>query len=185
MLLWAFALKSKEFMKRFIYQAHLILGIFVSVPVLAWALSGLLYALPNMVEGGTVEKIDTARVKVSPADAMTKANELSGKPLPTTALTLLMKDGRPQYQSIGGLGADSIFIDAESGEASFSKPPTWKTRFFREAHFYFFAGSWQVTLLILFSALTALSALTGIYLNIVYWFRRPRAAPPIQIETEM
>jgi uncharacterized iron-regulated membrane protein len=158
-------------MNRFIYQSHLILGAIVSIPVLAWALSGLLYAVPNTVEGGTVEKIDAARVKVAPAEAMAKANEFSGKSLPTTALTLLMKDGRPQYQSIGGLGADSIFIDAETGEASFSKPPTWKTRFFREAHFYFFAGSWQVTLLVIFSTLATLSALTGIYLNIVHWGR--------------
>lgn len=158
-------------MKKFIYQLHLVLGIFVSIPVLAWALSGFLYALPNMVEGGTVEKIDQARVRITPPDAMIKTNELAGKTLPTTALTLLMKDGRPQYQSIGGLGADSIFIDAETGEASFSKPPSLKTRFFREAHFYFFAGSWQVTLLLIFSGLAALSALTGIYLNIVYWSR--------------
>ena len=159
-------------MKRAIYQAHLILGILVSIPVLAWALSGFLYALPNTVEGGTVEKIDAARINVAPADAMAKADELAGKALPTTALTLLMKDGRPQYQSIGGLGADSVFIDAQTGEASFSKPPTWKTRFFREAHFYFFAGSWQVTLLLIFSALAALSAATGIYLNFSYWSRR-------------
>jgi uncharacterized iron-regulated membrane protein len=103
---------------------------------------------------------------------MTNANALSGKSLPTTALTLLMKDGRPQYQSIGGLGADSIFIDAETGEAAFSKPPTWKTRFFREAHFYFFAGEWQVWLLLLFSALSAVSAATGIYLNVIYWSRK-------------
>ena len=161
-------------MKKFIYQTHLILGIFVSIPVLAWALSGLLYALPNTVEGGAVEKIDAARVKVSPADAMAKANDLAGKQLPTTALTLLMKDGRPQYQSIGGLGADSIFIDAETGQAKMSEPPTWKTRFFREAHFYFFAGEWQVTLLVIFSLLAAVSAATGIYLNIVYWLRRLR-----------
>lgn len=161
-------------MKRVVYQAHLFLGILVSIPVLAWALSGFLYALPNTVEGGTVEKIDVSRLRISPGDAITKANELAGKSLPTTALTLLMKDGRPQYQSIGGLGADSIFIDAETGEATFSKPPTWKTRFFREAHFYFFAGTWQVTLLLLFSALAALSAATGIYLNISYWRRRFR-----------
>ena len=161
-------------MKKLIYQAHLILGIFVSIPVLAWALSGFLYALPNTVEGGTVEKVDVAKVKVSPANAMIKANELAGKQLPTTALTLLMKDGRPQYQSIGGLGADSIFIDAETGEAKMSEPPTWKTRFFREAHFYFFAGEWQVTLLVIFSLLAALSAATGIYLNIAYWLRRLR-----------
>jgi uncharacterized iron-regulated membrane protein len=85
-----------------------------------------------------------------------------------------MKDGRPQYQAVGGLGADSIFIDAQTGEASFSKPPTLKTRFFREAHFYFFAGSWQVTLLVLFSLFTAFSAVTGIYLNIVHWAKRLR-----------
>ncbi|MEO8042097.1 MAG: PepSY domain-containing protein [Acidobacteriota bacterium] len=161
-------------MKRIIYQLHLILGILVSIPVLAWALSGFLYALPNTVEGGTVEKIDAARVKIPPPEAIDKASALAGKTLPTTALTLLMKDGRPQYQSIGGLGADSIFIDAETGEAAFSKPPTWKTRFFREAHFYFFAGDWQVALLLLFSALTALSAATGIYLNVVYWSRQLR-----------
>ena len=163
-------------MKKLIYQAHLILGIFVSIPVLAWALSGFLYALPNTVEGGTVEKVDVAKVKVSPANAMIKANELAGKQLPTTALTLLMKDGRPQYQSIGGLGADSIFIDAETGEAKMSEPPTWKTGFFREAHFYFFAGEWQVTLLVIFALLAALSAATGIYLNIAYWLRRLRRA---------
>jgi uncharacterized iron-regulated membrane protein len=164
-------------MKKFIYQAHLVLGVLVSVPVLAWAISGFLYAMPNMVEGGSVEKIDAARVAVSPTDAMQKANDLAGKALPTTALTLLMRDGRPQYQSIGGLGADSIFIDASTGEASYSKPPTAKTRFFREAHFYFFAGSWQVFLLLIFSGLTALSAITGIYLNVAYWsrkFRRPQ-----------
>jgi uncharacterized iron-regulated membrane protein len=161
-------------MKRIIYQLHLVLGILVSIPVLAWALSGFLYAVPNTVEGGTVEKIDPARIKVSPAEAMAQANTLAGKALPTTALTLLTKDGRPQYQSIGGLGADSIFVDAETGEATFSTPPTWKTRFFREAHFYFFAGNWQVPLLLLFSALSALSAATGIYLNIAYWSRQIR-----------
>jgi uncharacterized iron-regulated membrane protein len=159
-------------MRKFIYQLHLWLGLFVSIPVLAWALSGFLYALPNTIEGGTVEKIDSARVKVAPVEAMQKANALAGKTLPTTALTLLMKDGKPAYQSIGGLGADSIFIDAETGEARMSAPPNWKTRFFREAHFYYFAGSWQVTLLIIFSLLACFSALTGIYLNCVYWFGR-------------
>jgi len=169
-------------MKKFIYQLHLWLGLFVSIPVLAWALSGFLYALPNTVEGGTVEKIDASRVKVAPNEAMNKANELAGKNLPTTALTLLMKDGAPVYQSIGGLGADSIFIDAETGEARMSAPPSLKTRFFREAHFYFFAGSWQITLLLIFSALACLSALTGIYLNLIYWFgRRSKKAAGFQM----
>jgi hypothetical protein len=69
-------------MKRLVYQAHLILGILVSIPVFAWALSGFLYALPNAVEGGTIEKIDSARVKVTPGDAIGKANELAGKACP-------------------------------------------------------------------------------------------------------
>ncbi|MBA2494654.1 MAG: PepSY domain-containing protein, partial [Acidobacteria bacterium] len=113
-------------MRKFIYQTHLWLGLFVSIPVLTWALSGFLYALPNMVEGGSVEKIDSAKIKIAPDQAINKANELAGKTLPTTALTLLMKDGKPVYQSIGGLGADSIFIDAETGEARMSEPPTLK-----------------------------------------------------------
>jgi len=154
-------------MRKFIYQAHLLLGVVVSVPVLAWALSGFLYALPNAVEGGAVEKIDISRVKVSPPEAIAAANALAGKLLPTTAL-----DGRPQYQSVGGLGADSIFIDAESGIARMSEPPGARTRFFREAHFYFFAGEWQVTILMVFSALAALSAISGIYLNLAYWSRK-------------
>jgi len=164
-------------MKKFIYQTHLLLGVVVSIPVLAWALSGFLYAVPNAVEGGAIESIDASRVKISAPQAIARANELAGKTLPTTALTLLMKNGRPQYQSVGGLGADSIFIDAETGEAQMSPPPSAKTRFFREAHFYFFAGQWQVTLLLVFSALAALSALTGMYLNIVYWSRKFRRRP--------
>lgn len=175
-------------MKRIIYQLHLFLGIVVSIPVLAWALSGFLYSLPNTVEGSSVvEQIPAERVKVSPAEAMAKANELAGRQLPTTALTLLMKDGRPQYQAVGGLGAESIFIDAETGVAANSNPPSLKTRFFREAHFYFFAGTWQVTLLLIFSGLVALSALTGIYLNVVYWFggtmQKPARSKGIEMQS--
>ena len=157
-------------MRNLVYQLHLWLGLFVSIPILAWALSGFLYALPNAVDGGTVEKIDSSKIKINPDEAMRKANELVGEILPTTALTLLMKNGKPVYQSIGGLGADAVFIDAETGEAQMSAPPTLKTQFFRQAHFYYFAGSGQIALLILFSFLACLSALTGIYLNYVHWF---------------
>src|SRR4051794_31975880 len=159
-------------MKKLIYQTHLLLGIIVSVPVLAWALSGLLYAWPNAVEGGSVEKISAAEVTVSPADALNKANALAGRHLPITAVTLLTKDSFPQYQLVGGLGADSIYVNAVNGKAYFSEPPTLKTSFFRQAHFYFFAGEWQVPLLFCFSLLSALSAVTGIYLNIVHWRRK-------------
>ncbi len=159
-------------MRRFVYQLHLWLGLFVSIPVLAWALSGFLYALPNTVEGGKIDVIAQERVKVSPNDAIRRAHEFAGKTLPTTALTLLMRDGTPFYQAIGGTGADSILINAETGEVLQTPPPNLSTRFFRQAHFYYFAGGWQTWALLLFSALACLSAMTGIYLNCLYWFRK-------------
>lgn len=157
-------------MRQLIYRAHIWLGLIVAVPVLAWASSGFLYALPNTVEGGKIESIDATRLRVSPSEAMAKANEFAGKKLPTTALTLLMRDGRPVYQAIGGMGADSLSIDAETGGVIKTPPPGALTRYFRQAHFYFFAGSWQVTTLIVFSALACLSAASGLYLNLTMWF---------------
>ncbi|HEX8096733.1 MAG TPA: hypothetical protein VF507_01800, partial [Pyrinomonadaceae bacterium] len=144
-------------------------------PVLAWASSGLLYAWPSAVEGGKVEKIDAVRVAVSVPEAMRRANEYAGRQLPTTALTLLMRDGRPVYQAVGGMGADSLLIDAETGAIILTPPPRPLTRYFRQAHFYFFAGRWQVPLLVLMSALAVLSALSGVYLNVSYWLARRRA----------
>ena len=156
-------------MRSFIYRAHIWLGIVVAVPVLAWASSGLLYAWPNAVEGGEVQPVEATRVKVSAPEAMRRANEFAGRELPTTALTLLMRDGRPVYQAIGGMGADSLLIDAETGTVSRTPQPGALTRYFRQAHFYFFAGSWQVYLLILMAALACASALSGIYLNVTLW----------------
>jgi hypothetical protein len=49
-------------------------------------------------------------------------------------------------------------------------PPRALTRYFRQAHFYFFAGSWQVTALILFAALACISAISGLYLSLTMWF---------------
>jgi len=46
------------------------------------------------------------------------------------------------------------------------------TRYFRQAHFYFFAGGRQVPLPIIFSALACSSALSGIYLNLTLWLKR-------------
>ncbi len=157
-------------MRSFIYKVHIWLGLIIAIPVLAWASSGLLYAWPSAVEGGKIESIDATRVRVQPSDALAKASEFAGRKLPTTALTLLMRDGRPVYQAIGGLGADSLLIDAENGSVIKTPPPGSLTRYFRQAHFYFFAGSWQVTLLILFSALACLSAVSGLYLSLTLWF---------------
>ena len=157
-------------MRKLIHRAHIWLGLIVAVPVLAWASSGLLYALPNVVEGGKIENIDATRLRVSPSDAMARANEFAGKKLPTTALTLLMREGRPVYQAIGGMGADSLLIDAETGAVIKTPPPGTLTKYFRQAHFYFFAGSWQVTFLVVFAALACVSAASGLYLNLTMWF---------------
>ncbi len=159
-------------MRSLIYRTHLWLGVIVALPVLAWATSGLLYAWPRAVEGGRIETIDAARVFISAPEAIEHANEFAKRRLPITALTLLMRDGRPVYQAIGGMGADSLLIDAETGTVMQTPPPGILTRYFRQAHFYFFAGSWQVPLLILMSALASLSALSGIYLNLTLWRRR-------------
>jgi hypothetical protein len=142
----------------------------VAIPVIAWSSSGLLYALPNAVEGGKIESIDATRVHISPSEALVKASEFAGRKLPTTALTLLMRDGQPVYQAIGGMGADSLLIDAENGSVIKTPPPRALTRYFRQAHFYFFAGSWQVTLLLTFSALACVSAMSGLYLSLTLWF---------------
>src|SRR5713226_7296398 len=157
-------------MRRLVYRTHTWLGIIVAVPVLAWASSGLLYAWPNAVEGGKTERIDATRVRVSPSEALIKASEFAGRKLPTTALTLLMREGRPAYQAIGGMGADSLLIDAETGTVMKMPPPGVLTRYFRQAHFYFFAGSWQVPLLLALSALACISAFSGLYLNLTMWF---------------
>ena len=163
------------YMRSLIYRAHIWLGLVVAVPVLLWATSGLLYAWPNAVEGGKIEAIDAARVRVTAGEALERANAFAGRQLPTTALTLLMREGRPVYQAVGGMGADSLLIDAETGAVVTTPPPGALTRYFRQTHFYFFAGTWQVPLLIALSALASLSALSGIYLNVHWWRVRRRA----------
>ena len=143
-------------MRTLIYRVHIWLGLIVAVPVLAWASSGFLYAWPNAVEGGKVESIDATRVRVLPSEALSKASEFAGRKLPTTALTLLMRDGRPVYQAVGGMGADSLLVDAETGTVIKTPPPGLLTQYFRHAHYYFFAGSWQTKLLIGFSGLACI-----------------------------
>lgn len=161
-------------MRSVIYRTHTWLGLIVAVPVLAWASSGFLYAWPNVVEGVKVESIAPGRVRVTPAEALQRADDFVGRKLPTTALTLLMRDDRPVYLAVGGLGADSLLIDAETGQVMKMPPPGLLTRYFRQAHFYFFAGSWQVPLLVVVSGLACLSALSGLYLNIVLWLPKLR-----------
>jgi uncharacterized iron-regulated membrane protein len=159
-------------MRSVVYRIHTWLGMIVAIPVLAWASSGLLYAWPNTIEGGSVANIDAAKVLITPAEALARANQFAGKQLPTTALTLLMRDGKPVYQAIGGMGAESRLFDSGNGVVIKTPPPGPLTRYFRQAHFYFFAGSWQVPLLVLFAALACASAVSGIYLNLKLWLRK-------------
>lgn len=159
-------------MRTVTYRVHTWLSLIVAIPVLAWASSGLLYAWPNAVEGGKIETIDATRVRIVPSEALNRASEFAGRKLPTTALTLLMREGHPVYQAVGGLGADSLLIDAETGTVIKTPPPGALTRYFRQAHFYFFAGSWQVPLLLAMSALAFLSATSGLYLSLRMWSGR-------------
>jgi uncharacterized iron-regulated membrane protein len=85
-----------------------------------------------------------------------------------------MRDRRPVYQAIGGMGADSLLIDAETGQVMNTPQPGVLTRYFRQAHFYFFAGRFQVPLLVGASLLAFLSALSGVYLNVGLWLTRLR-----------
>ena len=159
-------------MRLAIYRLHTWLGLIVALPLLAWSSSGLLYAWPNTVEGGEVQNIASANVQITPIDAMERAEVFAGRKLPITALTLSMRDGRPVYQAIGGMGADSLLIDAQTGQVIQTPPPGVLTRYFRQAHFYFFAGAMQVPLLVTFCALAFIAALSGTYLNIVMWLTK-------------
>ena len=170
--------------RSFIYNTHTWLGLIVAIPVLAWTSSGLLYAWPSAVEGGKIESIAASRVRITPEEALQRADEFAGRKLPTTALTLLMRGGRPVYQAVGGMGAESLLIDAETAQVMKAPPPGILTRYFRQAHFYFFAGGWQVQLLIAVSALAFLSALSGAYLNVTLWLNKLRKHNASRLHTK-
>src|SRR5687768_2890434 len=119
-------------MSSFIYRMHSWLGIVVALPVLGWASSGLLYAWPNVIREGTIEQIQASKVVLTPSEAIDRANEFAGRQLPITALTLLVQDGRPHYQAVGGMGGEAILIDAETGSLTRQPPPKRLARYFRQ-----------------------------------------------------
>jgi len=150
---------------RILLRLHLVLGLLVSVPLFCWSLSGLLYALPGAVESGPAyAAIEPARLRVAPAEALAQADRFAGRALPITALTLALKDGRLAWEAVGGLGMDSVSVDAESGQAGLTARPGAATRFFRQAHFFYFAGRAQVPLLAFFAALSCASVVSGLAL---------------------
>jgi uncharacterized iron-regulated membrane protein len=146
-------------------RLHLALGLAVSVPLFFWALSGLVYTVSSSEDGGgAYAAIEPSRVRLGPAEALRRASDFAGHALPITALTLQQRDGRATYEAIGGLGMDSVTVDAESGKASLTAPPRPRTRFFRQAHFFYFAGRLQIPLLAAFAALSCASVLSGLLL---------------------
>jgi uncharacterized iron-regulated membrane protein len=157
-------------MNKFIYLSHLWLGLIVSIPVLAWSFSGFLYSLPDTVEGSKYEAIDQKRVKIDANAAIDKAREFAQTDLPVSALTLQKRNGIVEYQAISGI--QSIQINAETGSVIKTPAPGLSTRFFREAHFYFFAYPYNALLTGFFSLLACLSVISGIYLNVVYWKKK-------------
>ena len=52
-----------------------------------------------------------------------------------TALTLLMRDGKPYYQAIGGMGMDSILVNAETGKVLITPPPKSRHEVFSPSTF--------------------------------------------------
>jgi len=60
--------------------------------------------MANAVEGGTIESIATGRRASHTRAGLQRANDFAGRKLPTTALTLLMREGRPVYQAVGWYG---------------------------------------------------------------------------------
>ncbi|NNE67139.1 MAG: PepSY domain-containing protein [Pyrinomonadaceae bacterium] len=154
-------------MQKLIYQSHIVLGLVVSLPVLFWSFSGFIYSLPSTVEGSMYEAIETSEINTGPDEAIAKAAAFAKTDLPVSALTLQKRNGVVEYQAISGVR--SITINAETGEVINTPPPSFATRFFREAHFYFFAYPYNALLTGTFSLLACLSTLTGIYLNFVYW----------------
>jgi len=136
-------------------RVHLVLGLLVALPLLAWTSSGLLYSLPNQVQGARYGHIDFAQVRVGPREAAL----LAGKPL--SALTLQFRDGHTEWDAIAGL--DELRIDAGTGAVEAVRVDG-RTAFFREAHFWWFTGGAQRWLVPLFALLACASSLSGLLL---------------------
>lgn len=158
--------------KVWLRRLHLWLGLAVSVPVLAWSISGFLLAIPpGVVEGEPYVVIDARRVSISPAEAVEAVDNHLGKRCEPTAITLEQRGKNARYSVFGKQG--SFRVDAQTGEVTKPPPPSPKTRWIRHAHFFNFAGSGKTALLLLFSLLTACSTLSGLWLVFVV-YRRSR-----------
>lgn len=154
-----------------LHRIHILLGLLVSLPVLAWSLSGLLLALPpGSISGEPYRTIEFSRVKVTPREAATILSEHTGSTR-FTALTLEQRGDDLRYSAFASDGA--YRVNAMNGEVTKPEPPSARTRWIRQAHFFNFAGSSRTALLMGFCLLTALSTLSGLAL-LALWIRRRR-----------
>jgi uncharacterized iron-regulated membrane protein len=139
----------------------------VSLPVLAWSLSGFLLAVPpGILEGEPYAVIEPRRVKISPAGAVKAVDDHLGKSSEITAISLEQRGQKATYSLFGKTGA--FLVDAQTGELSTPPPPSKKTLWIRQAHFFSFAGPWKTALLMIFSLLSACSTLSGLGLMMRY-----------------
>ncbi len=146
-------------------RVHLVLGLLVAVPVFLWAASGLLYSLPGQVEGSTYGRVDPTSVRVGAAEALM----LAGKPV--SALTLQNRNGRTEWDAVAGL--EELRIDAASGAVEQVRADA-RTRFFRQAHFWWFLGPAGRVAIPILALLACASSVSGLLLAVRALRRRPR-----------
>lgn len=149
---------------------HIYLGLAVSLPVLAWSVSGFFLALPpGAISGEPYNVVETHRIKVTAEEALEAVQKFSGQEPKATSIGLEQRGETIRY-SIFGKGG-SFRVNAVTGVVSKPPPTPHKTKLIRHAHFFNFSGAWRTSLLLLFSSLTALSTLSGLVL-LVFYFRR-------------
>lgn len=139
--------------------------------MLAWSISGFLLAVPpGAIEGEPYSVIEPRRVLISPAGAIEAVDKHLGKPSELTAISLEQRGNKATYSAFGKNGA--FLIDAETGAVGKPPPPSKRTVWIRNAHFFHFAGSWKTTLLLLFSFLSACLTFSGFWMVGGYLRRR-------------
>lgn len=149
-----------------LHRLHILLGVVVSLPILAWSVSGFFLALPpGTVSGEPYRVIETSRILISPAQAADIVTRAVGGESTITSLGLEQRGDFIRYTAFAS--GQSYWVNAETGEVSQPPPPSPRTRWVRQAHFYNFAGSHRIAILALFSVLAALSAGSGLILVIL------------------
>lgn len=160
-------------MKKWVRRLHLWLGLAVSLPVLAWSVSGFFLALPpGSVGGEPYAVIDPGRVNLTPSQVKIAVDRHLGKPSNLTSISLEQRGSKATYSAFGQEGA--FLVDAESGEVGKPPPPPARVKWVRTAHFFNFAGQWRTALLLLFSLLSSLSTVSGLWLAWAYFRPQPK-----------